>query len=102
GRRLHELGHHGIVPRGDARRQLPPQPVGARGSTRSSAETGPRRPPEPPRRDESVDSSGQTRSSSSMRIALPRRILYFCCSSSTAVSIFSQYSFEFGHVVSVC
>ena len=43
----------------------------------------------------------QTRSSSSMRIALPRRILYFC-SSSRPSSIFSQYSFEFGHVVSVC
>ena len=45
----------------------------------------------------------QTRSSSSMRIALPRSTLYAVSSSSPeSAIIFSTYSFEFGHVVSVC
>ena len=42
-----------------------------------------------------------TRSSSNIRIALPRRILYLC-SSLMPSSMLSQYSFELGHVVSVC
>ena len=45
----------------------------------------------------------QTRSSSSMRIALPRSTLYAVSSSRPeSATIFSTYSLEFGHVVSVC
>ncbi len=65
-------------------------------STPSSTAAGPRTPA----RRERGPCRLQTRSSSSMRMALPRRILYFL-SSSRPSSIFSQYSFELGHVVSV-
>jgi hypothetical protein len=58
-----------------------------------------RRPSSAPMRD--VNQTGQTRSSESMLIAFPRRILY-ATSGSNSATIFSTYSLLSGHVVSEC